>query len=58
MQPLSPDEARWARSLGLLQKEGGYFSKANRRKAIWEIIGAVFILAVIGGLCVLAGVMQ
>jgi hypothetical protein len=70
MQPLSPEEARWAKSINLLQKKGRRLLKQRRRKSYFDtfksdprkafgcIAGACFILAVIGCVIFLAGGMQ
>ena len=59
MQPLSPEEARWARSLGLLEKEESYWAtvKRNPRRALEEVAG-LLLVAVLVAVCVfLAGAM-
>ena len=59
MHPLSQEEIQWARSFGLLEKEETYFEtvKNNPRKALGCIAGGMFIIAVIGLLVFLVGVM-
>ena len=53
MQPLSPDEVKWAQSLGLLEKEDneGY-------KVIGCITGLLFIVVVVGIFIFVAGLVQ
>lgn len=59
MQPLSESEARWARSLGLLQKKESYWSmlRKNLRHALKEIAVLLIIVACISVIVLIVGVM-
>lgn len=59
MQPLTPDEAKWGRALGLLERKESYWGmiRRNPRRAVEEVAGLLLVVVFIAVCVFLVGVM-